>query len=50
LKDVSVTPAMVMLWPIFRPCEPVVVIVTTPVVPFREAPPAAMTARIGDKV
>lgn len=50
MKDASVTPAMVMLWPIFRPCEPVVVIVTMPVVPFREAPPAAMTARIGDKV
>lgn len=50
MKEASVTPAMVMLWPMFKPCEPVVVIVTMPVVPFLEAPPAAMTARIGDNV
>ena len=50
LKDASATPAIVMLWPIFNPCEVVVVIVTTPVAPLRDAPPAAIVARIGDKV
>jgi hypothetical protein len=50
LKDASVTPAMVTLWPIFKPCEVVVVIVTTPVVAFRDAPPAGMIAATGDNV
>ena len=50
LKDASLTPAMVMLCPMFNPCEPEVVIVTTPVAELRAAPPATMTARTGDKV
>ena len=50
LNDASLTPAMVTLWPIFNPCGFVVVIVTIPVVPLRDAPLAAMTARTGDKV
>ena len=50
MKDASVTPAMVMLCPMFSPCEPEVVIVTTPVAELRDAPPATITARTGDKV
>ena len=41
---------MVMLWPMLSACGDVSVIVTTPVTELRDAPPAAITARTGDKV
>ena len=50
MKDGSVTPAMVMLCPMFNPCGLLVVIVTMPVTTLRDAPPATIVARIGDKV
>ena len=44
LNDASVTPAMVMLWPIFKAWAVVVVIVTVLLAQLRDAPPAAIIA------